>query len=175
MPWYLVGGVLCLIANVFLCELRSAAIMLVKHTNHEIALLNATTSQSYIYGFEALLGLGAGGSVQAGYAVIQTVVPATDLGYAVSFIMIGKDFLSALRTELTLFPAQIGGIALGLACASAVFINGATNSLRALLPGLSDPELQSAISGTGGRFLETLDENIRAQVVDAIVENMAKA
>jgi hypothetical protein len=175
MPWYLVGGVLCLTANVFLCKLRSAAIRLVKHTNIKVALLNATTSPSYIYGFEALLGLGAGGSVQAGYAVIQTVVPATDLGYAVSFIMIGRDFLSAQRIELTLIPAQIGGIALGLACASAVFINGATNSLRVLLPGLSDPELQSAISGTGGRFLETLGENIKAQVIDAIVENIAKA
>ncbi|KAH9875837.1 hypothetical protein IAQ61_003302 [Plenodomus lingam] len=141
MPWYLVGGVFCLIANVFL------------------SLLDATTSQSYIYGFEALLGLGAGGSVQAGYAVIQTVVPATDLGYAVSFIMI----------------AQIGGIALGLACASAVFINGATNSLRVLLPLLSDSELQSAISGTGGRFLETLDDNTRVQVIDAVVNNLAKA
>ncbi|KAF2850866.1 MFS drug efflux transporter-like protein [Plenodomus tracheiphilus IPT5] len=141
MPWYLVGGVFCLIANVFL------------------SLLDATTSQSYIYGFEALLGLGAGGSVQAGYAVIQAVVPAADLGYAVSFIMI----------------AQIGGIALGLACASAVFINGATNALGDLLPSLSDSELQSAISGTGGQFLETLDDNTRAQVIDAIVNNLAKA
>lgn len=141
MPWYLVGGVFCLIANVFL------------------SLIKPTTSPSYIYGFEALLGLGAGGAVQAGYAVIQTVVPSTDLGYAVSFIMI----------------AQIGGIALGLACASAVFINGATDSLRVLLPGLSDSELQSAISGTGGKFLETLDEKIKAQVIEAIVDNMAKA
>ena len=53
-------------------------------------MIKPTTSPSYIYGFEALLGLGAGGAVQAGYAVIQTVVPSTDLGYAVSFIMIGR-------------------------------------------------------------------------------------
>lgn len=138
-------------------------------------MINATTSQSYIYGFEALLGLGAGGAVQAGYAVVQTIVPATDLGYAVSFIMIGKNRVSTTTINLTPFIAQIGGIALGLACASAVFINGATNSLRVLLPGLSDPELQSAISGTGGHFLETLDEKIKTQVIDAIVENMAKA
>ena len=163
MPWYLIGGVFCLIANVFICELRSAAITLVRHTNNKIALLNSTTSPPYIYGFEALIGLGAGGSVQAGYAVIQTVVSGADLGYAVSFMMIGMNFPSAQRTEITLIPARIGGIALGLACASAVFINGATDSLRVLLPGLSDTGLQSAISGTGGRFLETLGEKSKRQ------------
>lgn len=36
-----------------------------------------------------MLGLGGGAFVQAGYAVIQTVVPPEDLGYAVSFMMIG--------------------------------------------------------------------------------------
>lgn len=52
-------------------------------------MIERGTSQEYIYGFEALLGLGGGAFVQAGYAVIQTCVPADDLGYAVSFMMIG--------------------------------------------------------------------------------------
>lgn len=38
---------------------------------------------SYIYAFGALLSLGGGSFVQAGYAVIQTVVPPKDLGLAI--------------------------------------------------------------------------------------------
>jgi hypothetical protein len=39
-----------------------------------------------------MLGLGGGAFVQAGYAVLQTAVPASDLGYAVNFMMIGMSF-----------------------------------------------------------------------------------
>lgn len=56
---------------------------------HISAQINNHTSPSYIYGFEALLGIGGGAFVQAGYAVIQAVVAPEDLGYAVSFMMVG--------------------------------------------------------------------------------------
>ncbi|KAJ5628751.1 hypothetical protein N7490_010979 [Penicillium lividum] len=141
MPWYTIGAALSLIANVFL------------------ARINVETSPSYIYGFEALLGLGGGAFVQAGYAVIQTVVPPKDLGYAVSFMMI----------------AQIGGIALGLSIASAVFVNGATLDLQHLLPKTPMEALQSAISGTSSQVLQNLTPTLRATALDLIVYNMDKA
>lgn len=37
-----------------------------------------------------LLGLGTGSFSQAGYAVIQAMTPPEDLGYAITFIMIGE-------------------------------------------------------------------------------------
>lgn len=141
MPWYAFGAILALIANVFL------------------SLIDLNTSQAYLYGFEAMLGLGGGAFVQAGYAVIQTAVPAHDLGYAVSFMMI----------------AQIGGIAIGLACASAVFINGATDGLKDLLPNLPVDQLQAAISGASSDVLQKLDEETRQAALSVIVDNMSKA
>ncbi|KAH7052141.1 MFS drug efflux transporter-like protein [Macrophomina phaseolina] len=141
MPWYAIGAALALVANVFLSR------------------IDLNTSQAYMYGFEAMLGLGGGAFVQAGYAVIQTAVPAHDLGYAVSFMMI----------------AQIGGIALGLACASAVFINGATEGLKNMLPGLPADQLQAAISGASSKVLQDLDEGSRQKALAIIVDNMGKA
>lgn len=58
-------------------------------TDNQPARIDNHTSTSYIYGFEALLGIGGGAFVQAGYAVIQAVVAPEDLGYAVSFMMVG--------------------------------------------------------------------------------------
>lgn len=58
-------------------------------TDNQPARIDIYTSTSYIYGFEALLGIGGGAFVQAGYAVIQAVVAPEDLGYAVSFMMVG--------------------------------------------------------------------------------------
>lgn len=55
-----------------------------------VARINLTTSVSYIYGCEVLLGIGGGAFVQAGYAVTQAVVDPVDVVYAISFIMIGK-------------------------------------------------------------------------------------
>ncbi|EYE92423.1 putative MFS drug efflux transporter [Aspergillus ruber CBS 135680] len=140
MPWYAIGAALMLIANVCLSR------------------IDIYTSTSYIYGFEALLGIGGGAFVQAGYAVIQAVVAPEDLGYAVSFMMV----------------AQIGGIALGLAIASAVFVNGATLQLQDLLPQYPKDQLQAAISGTSSQVLQTLSPELRERALTLIVSNMDK-
>ncbi|CAG8085183.1 unnamed protein product [Penicillium salamii] len=140
MPWYTIGAAVALIGNVLLSQ------------------INAGTSPSYVYGSEAMLGLGGGAFVQAGYAVIQTVVPPEDLGYAVSFMMI----------------AQIGGIALGLSCASAVFVNGATLDLQQLLPNTPTDALQSSITGTGSAVLEKLSPEMRETALNLIISNMSK-
>ncbi|CAG8321570.1 unnamed protein product [Penicillium salamii] len=140
MPWYTIGAAVALIGNVLLSR------------------INAGTSPSYVYGFEAMLGLGGGAFVQAGYAVIQTVVPPEDLGYAVSFMMI----------------AQIGGIALGLSCASAVFVNGATLDLQNLLPNTPTDALQSAITGTSSAVLQKLSPELRETALNLIISNMSK-
>ncbi|KAL1988061.1 hypothetical protein VTN96DRAFT_1092 [Rasamsonia emersonii] len=136
-PWYIFGSVLALIGGVLLSRIKP------------------DTSEAKIYGFEILVGIGTGCFIQAGYAVIQAVVPAAEMAYAISFMM-------------------IGGIAFGLAIAGAVFINDAIAGLSALLPDVSRAELQLAISGTSGAYFRALPEGLRAQSLDIIVGAIQK-
>jgi hypothetical protein len=52
------------------------------------------TSTAKIYGYQVLLGIGLGAYLQSGYAVIQSILPPSDLAYAVSFTLTGICTLS---------------------------------------------------------------------------------
>lgn len=80
------------------------------------------------------------------------------MAYAISFMMLG----------------QLGGIALGLAIAGAVFVNDAISNLTAVLPGVSREQLQLAISGTSGAYLRSLSPELRAAATDAVVSALRK-
>ncbi|KAG8626046.1 hypothetical protein KVT40_006447 [Elsinoe batatas] len=134
-PWYVFGSVLAL---------AGAALM---------SKIETTTSVSRIYGYEVLIGLGTGCFIQAGYAVIQAVVPPAEMAYAISFMML----------------AQLGGIAFGLAIAGAVFVNKAISGLEVLLPNASRADLQLAITGTSGAYFRTLPGDLQSQCIDAVV------
>ncbi|KAL2159568.1 hypothetical protein VTH06DRAFT_2137 [Thermothelomyces fergusii] len=118
-----------------------------------LSRITTATPEGHIYGFEVLTGVGTGCFIQAGYAVIQAVTPAAELAYALGYMML----------------AQLAGIALGLAVAGAVFVNGAVARLAAVLPGASPAQLQLAVSGTSGAYLGSLPPGARAAVVDALV------
>lgn len=49
-----------------------------------IAQIDVNTSVTKIYGYEILVAVGAGAFIQAGYATIQTVIPASDTSYAIA-------------------------------------------------------------------------------------------
>jgi MFS family permease len=123
-----------------------------------LSRITAQTPEGQIYGFEVLVGIGTGCFIQAGYAVIQAVTPAADMAYAISYMMLG----------------QLGGIALGLAIAGAVFVNDAIANLTQVLPDLSREQLQLAISGTSGAYLRSLSPELRAAATDAIVKALQK-
>lgn len=72
------------------------------------------------------------------------------------------------------FKAQLGGIAIGLSVAGAVFVNRALVGLAVVLPNLSHTELQSAISGTSGSLLADLPEQTRDLALDVIVNSLRK-
>lgn len=93
--------------------------------------MSTETSISAIYGYEVLIALVSGAFVQAGYATIQTVVPAEDTSYAIAYKML----------------AQFTGIVMSLSIDGAIFINEALKSLKALLPML--PNLGCAVSSAG--------------------------
>ncbi|KAK8126549.1 uncharacterized protein PG998_002308 [Apiospora kogelbergensis] len=130
-PWYIFGSVLTLIGGVLL---------------------------SSIYGFEVLVGVGTGSFIQAGYAVIQAMVPPEEMAYGISFMML----------------AQLGGIGIGLSIAGAVFVNTSLNGLSQLLPQLSRVDLQLLIAGTSNKFFETLTPEQRSDTIDIIVSGLSR-
>lgn len=72
------------------------------------------------------------------------------------------------------FEAQLGGIAIGLSIAGAVFVNRALVGLAVILPNLSHTELQSAVSGTSGSLLADLPEKTRELALGVIVNSLRK-
>ncbi|KFX94971.1 hypothetical protein V490_04060 [Pseudogymnoascus sp. VKM F-3557] len=139
-PWYLVGGALLLAGDVLLSR------------------IDENTSVAKIYGYEILVAVGAGSFIQAGYATIQTVVPASDTSYAIAFMML----------------AQFIGIVFGLSIGGAIFINTALSSLRSLLPLLSEADLRVVISGTSSNAIELIPVALRDDAVAAIVGSLRK-
>ncbi|KZL74868.1 mfs drug efflux transporter [Colletotrichum incanum] len=116
------------------------------------------TPTANIYGYEVLLGIGTGCYIQAGYAVIQAVVAPAEMAYGIGFMMLG----------------QLGGIALGLAVAGAVFINEALSGLAALFPDVSRSTLQLAITGTSGAYFRSLTPELREQSTEVLVSAIGK-
>ncbi|MCJ1360924.1 hypothetical protein MMC16_000019 [Acarospora aff. strigata] len=139
-PWYVAGNALALIGSVLLSR------------------IDAGTPTRNIYGFEVLLGLGVGATIQAGYAVIQAIVDPAEMSYGISFIML----------------AQLSGIALGLAISGAVFVNRALAGLTVLLPNFTREQIQQGISGTSGQFFKTLPVDTQAQALNVLVGSLRK-
>jgi hypothetical protein len=123
-----------------------------------LAQVKPDTPPAHIYGFEILLGVGTGSICQAGYAVIQAVVPPSDMAYGISFAMLG----------------QLGGMGLGLSIAGAVFVNTALNGLTALLPDASRRDLQLAVAGTSGGYFDSLPDALRDQAIGVLVGALSK-
>ena len=87
--WYVVGSALALIATVLLCKCPRA---LHASQSHALAArLTIDTPTRNIYGFEILLGLGSGAYVQAGYAVIFSILEPKDMAFGTSFMMLGTE------------------------------------------------------------------------------------
>lgn len=139
-PWYVVGSVVLLAGDVLL------------------ATVDANTSVAKIYGYEVLVAIGSGAFIQAGYATIQTVVPAKDTSYAIAFMML----------------AQFIGIVLGLSIGGAIFINEGLQALRAILPDLSEAQLRAVLGGTSSNAVDVVPQQLRTQALDAIVVSLRK-
>lgn len=57
-----------------------------------LAIITSTTPTAHIYGFEILLGIGAGCQAQTGYAVMQSLVDPLQVSQAISFMLLGESF-----------------------------------------------------------------------------------
>ncbi|TAQ86103.1 hypothetical protein B7494_g5573 [Chlorociboria aeruginascens] len=117
------------------------------------------TSIARVYGYSVLIGFGDGLFAQASFSVAQAIVPPDMAASAIGFITC----------------AQVGGVTIALAIANSIFLNDSQKSISALLPNVPQAEIQQAIAGAGSDFVKNLSDEVREQVLNAIVTAMSKA
>lgn len=141
MPWFTFGSIMVITGSALLYT------------------IDPSTSDSAIYGYTVLVGIGAGSFSQAPFSIAQALVPPEVLDLAISFIS----------------SAQIGGATIGLSIANAVFLNTAQNDIAKALPDVDLKVIQGLIAGVGGSFFEQLPAPIQLKIVSDIVSSFNKA
>ncbi len=141
MPWYLFGGVFTTVG---------AALMYT---------VSAESTNSAVYGYSSLIGIGVGVFVQAGFSVAQALVTLEEIPEAVGFITCG----------------QITGITVAIAVANSVFLNKAESGIASILPNASSADIQAAVTGVGSSLVNSLPADTKAAVLDVIISAMSKA
>ncbi|KAH0438209.1 hypothetical protein CcaCcLH18_03476 [Colletotrichum camelliae] len=118
-------------------------------------VVEPSTSTAWVYGASAMLGAGVGTFTQAGFSIAQASVPEDKAAVASSMMAL----------------AQTSGINIALAVGNAVFLNRAEKRLTEILPDtVPEEQIQLAIAGVGGDFVQTLPPDMQAEILDAIVE-----
>ncbi|PQE17061.1 hypothetical protein CJF30_00003771 [Rutstroemia sp. NJR-2017a BBW] len=118
--------------------------------------VNLDSGTSRVYGYSVILAFGTGCFSQASFPVAQAKVKPTQLSAATGFIGC----------------AQIGGLAISLSVANAIFLNKATNRISADLPNADAASIRQAISGAGGTFFSTLSSSQDTMVLNSIVASI---
>ncbi|KAL8739184.1 MAG: hypothetical protein Q9181_000075 [Wetmoreana brouardii] len=139
-PWYIGGIILALVGGVLL------------------STIHIDTSAAKIYGYEVLLGLGAGCYIQAGFAVIQAILGPREMAYGIVFMMLG----------------QLIGIGVRLSISGAIFVNESLDGLVKLSPSIPPTELQRAISGVSGTFFKTQPVELQMRALEILVSALKK-
>ena len=116
------------------------------------------SSNGRVYGYTAIIGVGAGCFVQSSFAVAQAKVPRSRASDAGGFIALAQNL----------------GIVLALAISGSVFQNLAIDDLREALPGVPTEALRGAVSGASSGFFAQLPSAGRAQVLGIIVAAISK-
>ena len=140
MPWYLMGGCIALVGSALMYT------------------VDLNTTNSKIYGYTILVGVGGGMFAQASFSVAQAKSQPHEIPLAIGFISL----------------AQLGGATISLAIANSVFLNQATNGILAIIPSASRSVVQGAVSGVGSDFFKTLDPSVRAAVLEAVAHAISR-
>ena len=139
IPWYLFGSALVLIGATLMYT------------------VNPSTSTSAVYGYTVILGIGAGSYLQAGYAVVQLLVPPEEIGNAVGFMSVAQDL----------------GIVFILSLAGAVYQNLALERVRPVLKSVSESDLRLIVAGTSNPMFRSLSPETRTIVIQKITSAMS--
>lgn len=121
------------------------------------ATVNENTSTAHIYGYSALIGIGAGMYIQTGFSVAQAKVASSRASDAASFIALAQNL----------------GITLALAISGAVFQNQALDDLQTLIPQYPRETLRGAIIGPSSGLLKQLPDTVRKEASYSIVKSMS--
>lgn len=122
-----------------------------------IGTVDETSPISRVYGYSALIGIGAGMFIQTGFSVAQAKISPNRASDAASLIAFAQNI----------------GIVLALAISGSVFQNQALDSLQELLPGIPREALRGAISGSNSDLIKTIPAETQAKVIHAIVHAMS--
>jgi hypothetical protein len=120
--------------------------------------VDTDSSTSRVYGYSVLIGIGTGMFAQASFSVAQAVVEPHMIPMAVGFITC----------------AQVSGVTIALAIANSVFLNKSQTGIEKILPGVPVAEIQAAIAGAGSKFVDSLSDSVKLEVLKAIVSAMSK-
>ncbi|KAH7014530.1 LOW QUALITY PROTEIN: major facilitator superfamily domain-containing protein [Microdochium trichocladiopsis] len=161
MPWYLGGGILCVVGGALMYTSTSSTGIGTTSDN------TTTTPAAAIYGYTVLIGLGVGSWIQASFSVAQAKAEPANVPAAIGLMTL----------------AQFLGITTGMAIASSVFLNLAQQKVVDILGGgggggeggVSRHEVEVAIMFAGsssGGGLAGQTEEVRKMVVGAIVQSI---
>ncbi|KAF3797748.1 Efflux pump DEP3 [Colletotrichum gloeosporioides] len=120
--------------------------------------VDRSSSQSAIYGYTVLIGFGICIFIQASFSVAQAVVDPKNVAAVIGFVTL----------------AQYLGNTTALAIANSLFLNLAETKVQKILPEMSASEIEAAISGVAGGFVQRLDDGVKGRVIDAIVDSISK-
>jgi MFS family permease len=138
MPWFLGGGVLAVIGGALMYT------------------VDTTTTNSAIYGYSVILGIGGGCFLMSAFGCVSAVVDSSDIFNAIGVLSLVQCI------GITFFPSISGCIFqnLGANRVSPYLPSDYTGNPRAVLAGSSSPEFQS--------FSQALQEQIARSIVDSM-------
>ncbi|KAI0881670.1 major facilitator superfamily domain-containing protein [Annulohypoxylon maeteangense] len=140
MPWYTAGG---------LFAMAGGALMYT---------VDSETSESRIYGYTVILGLGVGMFLQASFSVVQAVVDPENIPPAVGFLTL----------------AQFAGITIALAIANAIYLNESETQISKIAPFLTQDQIELAMQGAAGDAFNDLPADTRAAILNVITTAISK-
>ena len=117
-----------------------------------LSTISLHTSAARIYGYSVITGLGAGIVVQAPYAVAQAKHGIKEASTVTAFISCG----------------QMAGVALSICIGTSILLNKATNDIAVILPEVSRSTVQASIAGDGARFLNSVSDEQRTEVLASV-------
>ncbi|KAK0370506.1 major facilitator superfamily transporter [Colletotrichum limetticola] len=140
----------CLVHSEFL------TLRLVLHLTSLADTVNETTSNSKVYGYNILVGTGAGCYLVAGFAIVQSVAPTHEIANAVGTMTISQDL----------------GTVLFLAISGSLFHDVAVDKVGRALPDFSLAEIGNLIAGSSSRAFQTLTDAEKVLVIPQIASAM---
>ncbi len=154
LPWYVFASMMMVIGSALMYT------------------VDETTGTGRIYGYSAILAIGAGCVAQSSVSIAQASVSREELSLGRLLVIRSHLFLCTDDRAAVAYTnvAQIGGITIALTLANSIFLNVAMSKISAILVGVDRSIVQSTISGRGSLFLRTLSPEIQAEVLHAIVE-----